>query len=81
MSQRDLRKMGTHVNGIPVRLLFPASVVYTRPSHLMVEGVHHLPGGKGVLPLYLEDQVRSEFPDATIEVVREEYAVAERARR
>ena len=69
--QRDLRKNGLHVNGLPVRLAFPASVTFTRPSHLVVEGI-------GVLPMYVKDEAEKEFGAERVSVVREEYEVAER---
>jgi hypothetical protein len=69
----DLRKMGQHVNGVPVRLLFPASLIYTRESHLYVKGI-------GVLPLHQREQAERQFP-GEVEVIREEYQVADRGRR
>lgn len=80
MSPRS-QKIGPHINGLPFMQAIPKSVVYTRPSHLYVENMPRLPDGRGVLPLYVEDDLRKEFPDAIVTVVREEYEVADRGTR
>jgi len=76
MSQprRNLRQSGQHVNGVPLHLVFPASIIYTRPSHLAIKGI-------GALPLSLREEAERQFGASEVEVVREEYEVAERGRR
>lgn len=78
---RNPSRMGPHINGLPFKLALPSRLVYTRPSHLYVEGMPRLPEGRGVLPLYVENELRREYPDAIITVVREEYEVNDRGTR
>jgi hypothetical protein len=64
---------GPTINGLAGHLAFPASVVYTRPSHLRVEGTTM------VFPLHLKDAVEEQLPGKTILVERVEYDPSVRA--